>query len=45
MDQYFERFRFFQDKKKLLPSRIRFMLQDIVELRSNNVRLKLFYFQ
>jgi translation initiation factor 4G len=34
MDQYFERIRVYQADTEL-PSRIRFMLQDVIELRSN----------
>ncbi|RUS87631.1 hypothetical protein EGW08_004616, partial [Elysia chlorotica] len=35
MDQYFERINYFADNGDL-PSRIRFMLQDVIELRNNN---------
>ena len=37
MDQYFERLTLIM-KQVDLPARIRFMLQDILELRRNNVR-------
>lgn len=36
MDQYFERIKNFAANPDL-PSRIRFMLQDVVELRANKV--------
>ena len=36
MDQYFDRIRHILDNTGL-PSRIRFMLQDILELRNNKV--------
>lgn len=37
MDQYFARMKSFANKEEL-PSRIRFMLQDVEELRKNGVR-------
>lgn len=37
MDQYFARMKSFGNKEEL-PSRIRFMLQDVEELRKNGVR-------
>ena len=36
MDAYFDRIKKYQLNPEL-PSRIRFMLQDVVELRENNV--------
>lgn len=36
MDQYFSRIKYFKDLKEL-PSRIRFMLQDVIELRESKV--------
>ena len=36
MDAYFDRIKKYQLNSEL-PSRIRFMLQDVVELRDNNV--------
>ena len=37
MDQYFERMKMFMDSPEL-PSRIKFMLLDVIELRENKVR-------
>lgn len=36
MNQYFKRMQYLYDKKSFLPPRIRFMLQDVIELRSAN---------
>lgn len=38
MDQYFERINQFATNSDL-PSRIRFMLQDVIELRENDVSM------
>ena len=37
MDQYFNRIEYLQKKKTELSARVRFMLQDVVELRKNKV--------
>ena len=39
MDQYFERIRAYQSNQEL-PARIRFLLQDIIELRARNWQLR-----
>ena len=36
MDQYFDRMKSYQANQEL-PARIRFMLQDVIELRENKV--------
>jgi len=38
MNQYFDRLEVLQKRKGELPSRIRFMLQDVIDLRSAGVR-------
>lgn len=39
IDQYFSRIKLYATNEEL-PSRIRFMLQDLIELRSNEVGLE-----